>query len=456
MIRIGILWSSLLLSVALCHADGGSAGGLPLPEDVLPQLRGYLEKAQTQSPRMLERKLDVLRAKADKYVAFSRSWVSISGSAQYNARIEKRYPATSYGFNDQFGYSVGASQPVWHWGVLEAARDIARINEDLAARRYAEAYRGLALEIRLNYQGLVLQRIALRNAQYQVELAQQNLERQKVRVAAKQIPAGYMAGDEMRLRETKLSASRAQSEMDYALATFRSLVGIDTLRVEDIPQTIGKVDTTATKSPVADAVPVKPEALVIAEKEVERAKLGVIGPKYNRYPKLNITAAVYRDEYTVEVINGNQSTTSRNRIDALNIGPQITWNIFDGFSTKGQKMAAYVDLKRAESQLATLRETLARDGNHDRGKIDFAWESYKIAQTRREWAEGGVTATKDQVKLGELPASKLDEAETSFNDSLYAEQAALAGYLNTCAAYLSSQGLDPWGHPASEPGIRIP
>ncbi|HNY40522.1 MAG TPA: TolC family protein [Bryobacteraceae bacterium] len=426
--------------------------GVVLPEDVMPQLKPLIEQAMRQSPRMLEQNLSLAQSEADWYMARASSLPSVGGYAVYQLQQETRADAVRQNGmltdvssrTDKYYYNIMASQAVWHWGALEASRKIARIDRELATINYDEAYRALAAEVRASYLGLVLSRMAVRNAGHVLRMAQENLARQQVRYSANQITYGQIMQDQLQVDDASLNERRARADFDFVLGAFRALTGNDQFAEADIPDSITDVTRApAVASVVASSLGESSVSIRAAEKTVARAKLGLIGPRFNLYPKLSALAGGTRDE-----INRDINQYNKYQVDTWYVGAQINWSIFDGFSTKGQKLAAYTRLRRAEQQLARLRESLPRNLERERLNVGFTWEAYQNAKMRLRMAREQVEYMLDLLARGEASQDRVDVARAAMNTQLYNTQSALAAHFGAAVQYLSSQGLDPLGKPA--------
>lgn len=430
-------------------AVAADSASLTLPEDVLPQLRPIIDQAMRQAPRMLEKNLDLAQNEADGYMARASSLPSAGGYVQYQYQRETRADAGPGGSdlttkNDKFYYSFSINQAVWQWGALEATRNIWRIDRDLAQMNYGEAYRALAAELRSNYLGLVLSKISMRNADHSLRMAQDNLGRQQARYSANQITYGQIMQDQLRVDEASLAARRARADLDFALGSFRALSGSEQFAEAEIPDSIAEVpQAPAVGAVVSSSASVESEGIRIAEREVEKAKLGLIGPSRNLWPKLGFVAGTSRDEISRDINLYNKYQT-----ETWYLGAQINWLVFDGFSTKGQKLAAYTRLRRAERKLANLRESTGRILERERLNVGFTWEAYQNAKLRLRMAKEGLDNARDLFARGEASEEQVNNSQGNVNTHLYYTQAALAAHLNANVQYLSSQGMDPLGKSA--------
>jgi outer membrane protein TolC len=423
-------------------------GGLTLPEDVMPQLRPLLESAMRQSPRMLEKNLDLAQSEADGYMARAGSLPQAGGYLSYQWQKETRADAGPAGDitsdNERFYYNFSVNQGLWHWGALQAARKIARIDRELAVINYGEAYRGLAAELRANYLSLVLAKIAVTNAEFARHMAEENLTRQQARYSANQITYGQIMSEQLRLDDAALAEKRARADFEFSLSMFRSLCGDLQFSEADIPETIAEIAAApALASSVASSAAEADVRIHAAEKDVEKAKLGLVAPRFALFPKLGLVAGVSRDE-----ISRDLNAYAKYQTDTWYAGAQINWTIFDGFSTKGLKLAAYTRLRRAEQRLANLRESLGREQRREEQNVAFTWQAYQNAKVRLRMAREVLDHNRELAKRGEVSQEQVDSLVSNMNSLLYFAQQTLAAHFGANVQYLSSRGLDPLGKPA--------
>ena len=445
--------ASLLVTLVLMTTTGANASSsgeenVQLPEDVLPQLKPLLEQAMQQSPKVLERNLDLLMADADGYMARSASLPSAGGYVSYQKTEETQTGLINSGTGDKFYYNFSINQAVWHWGALQAARKISRIDRDLAQMNYEAAYRALAAEIRSAYLGLVLQKMVVRNTEDAARLAQENLNRQQARYSANQVTYGEIMLHQLRLDEASLAMRRAKADWEFTLGAFRSLCGNAALTAADIPDAIADVPTPPSVVPaVASSVTDASDAVQVAEKEVTKAKLACVAPRYALFPRLGLVAGISRDENNRDIMVNGMVAPYRYKVDTLYAGAQVNWTIFDGFNSKGQRLAARTRLRRAEQRLSTLREVTARNLERERTNVGFTWDSYQVAQMRLRMAREGLAHMREEAKRGQASQEQVDTAQAAAFYNEYMAQSALAAHLNAVVQYLSSKGMDPVARP---------
>src|SRR5699024_4557304 len=100
---------------------------------------------------MLEEELRIAEAEAGGEIAAAAGRPSVSANVRYLGRIEDRsdFKGTSSYFDPQA--TLLARQPIYHWGALQARRQIGKIGIELAERSREQVYQALALEIRRSF-----------------------------------------------------------------------------------------------------------------------------------------------------------------------------------------------------------------------------------------------------------------------------------------------------------------
>jgi outer membrane protein TolC len=233
---------------------------------------------------------------------------------------------------------------------------------------------------------------------------------------------------------------------------FRALTGNDQFSEADIPDAIADVPQAPTvDTVVASSLVESSDSIRAAEKSVTRAKLGLIGPRFNLYPKLSAIAGATRDEYNRDINMYNKYQT-----DTWYVGAQVNWTMFDGFSTKGQKLAAYTRLRRAEQRLSGLRESMARGLERERQNVGFTWEAYQNAKMRLRMAREQVDHIQDLLKRGEASQAQVDAAQSAMNVQMLNTQSALAATSARMSSIFRRAGWILWANLRSSTNPCIP
>jgi outer membrane protein TolC len=161
--------------------------------------------------------------------------------------------------------------------------------------------------------------------------------------------------------------------------------------------------------------------------------------RVNLMPKFSLSASLGEEAY---------SAVSSNYVQAysLNIASWYltgSWTIFDGLSTRGQKLAA---LSRKRSYERTLRtnsnQTIAQVRDLEK-QLGFSWRSQEISQKRRDISETAFKRAEENMKLGQASQSTVNAAQLAFYTSEYTMAYARSGYLNNWSQFVSTLCVDP-------------
>jgi outer membrane protein TolC len=104
-----------------------------LPEDHLPELRPFLEKALRLSPQLISAEFDRILAEIRVTSADAARIPSVGG----NLNLATNQTAISGNTNSQtrdsgFFYNIGVTQPLFHWRALQNQSASARLNRLVA------------------------------------------------------------------------------------------------------------------------------------------------------------------------------------------------------------------------------------------------------------------------------------------------------------------------------------
>lgn len=415
----------------------------PLPEQLLPGLPSILTTSLQQSPRIVQRNLDLVIADANEQMARSKMLPNVSFSTSINRQWEKRDDNNSatrekFELTKKLYYNFAISQPIYHWGALKNGVEIARINERISERNYQEAYRLLALEVRSAYLQLILAKMAVRNNTFAEKRAQDRLTREEGRAKANQITVGELMNYQLASDDVGAVARRSESDLEFGLRNFRRLTGLSDFTVADIPDVVPALDANPKGDvPALDAAYLDSNALQLNAFEIEKAKLEEKILSKNHYPKLGVSIGTNQDEqrYT--------KTDAPYKVEAIYAGLNLNWNIFDGFQTRAQRLQNATRLKQLEIARKDLIEIAKQDAELSARSVALAWNTYRVQSQRFRFAREGLSFQQQQLQRGESSRDNVEAAQGSSYGAEYTAQSALIGYLNAVASFRSTIHTDP-------------
>jgi len=438
---------AVLLFVASTGLQAQPANTAPLVEDVFPQLKPIMEKAMTQSPQMIQRNINIAEAEANRIVAGSVLLPSVSGSVSYSsstAAVSSNTDVSSRASG--IYYAASASQPIFAWGTLKAQTETAKVALKMAEKNYAEGYRQLALTIRKLYMRLVINKIAFRNAEFALQLAQSNLSIEEERLRTGRISPGGIIPPRLAVDEARLGRDGAEAALDESLRAFKAITGVAEIDVSAIPMDLTLpglfYNTDYAKPLLADFLSSGIEYTLQAQvyrDYIQQANLNYKIQKYRLYPKFNMGL-----NYSLS----NSTQASLNTVQQVGVTNQAititgVWTIFDGFATKGIKRSALLAKRTYEQTLESyLRDTGNQVTDLER-QLNFAARTMQLADTRRDIQAGAVKLVEQDRARGVGSQLTVDSTRSlSYQSDLRAVMAR-AEFLARWAEFLSAVGLDP-------------
>jgi outer membrane protein TolC len=180
-------------------------------------------------------------------------------------------------------------------------------------------------------------------------------------------------------------------------------------------------------------------AAQVAQLRIQEADLNYRIAKVRLLPKFNAGA-----DYSVRN-NTTASTTSVSQegIVQQSVAVSGNWNIFDGFATKGAKLEALATKRLHERELQIAVETTLDSAQ--KLERDLALDAREMAQTdvRSTLAAAAVGRVKDEIKLGNLRPTALEEANVNLYTAEFNNANARAQFLWHWSEFVSLAATDP-------------
>jgi outer membrane protein TolC len=435
------------LSLALVAVISAKAEGPPLqgtmPEDFLPALRPLLQTAVERSPSAISASIAVEQQEGQKYASYSILYPSVNVNGSYAVDTSKEsnsQDSTSKGFY----YGAGISQPVFQWGAYRNNALIGSLGLKIAQRQYAEAYRQLCILIREQYMFLVSKKIVLRNENFKVKLSNQDLDAQQARFESGAASQADVQSYQLALESEKLTRDKAADDYDYSKHQFMRLVGLDSLDDASIPLEIPHPEFSES---LADAVV---SGFVgngiestfqsqVYDMQVKQEDLQYSIAKVRLLPKVSANANYSYSNYT----NAGSGTVSQYGLASETYGLTATWNIFDGFATRGAKISALAAKHSVERQMKTYVDASIDSIAEMRHQLGFAARAQSLAEVHYALIAAQVKRLDEDKNLGYGSQGTLDAGTLVLYSSGSYQADARSDYLQHWTEFVSLAGLDP-------------
>jgi outer membrane protein TolC len=434
-----------LAFAGLMRAQAPEAAELPLPENYFPALKTLLDAAARQSPQMIAHNAAEAVAEAQHLIARAGQLPQVGGYFNYlpwDRDYRKADPNSPY-TSQKSQYHLNVVQPLYHWGALEASTRISELQQRITKGETAQAYRELASDIRRQYLGLIVAKAGLARARVALEMAQKQAEVAKGRFERREI-------SESELLPQTLGAERAQLTIDQAVDDYESskrmlarLAGVDAIAEDQVPDAIPDVtvpldhlDALLAQYAAQDEPP-SPSLQNLHDRiEIEKLNYRIADARLK--PKVNLLAGSSEDEqsYTANV-------GQKYGVTSFYTGVQINWSIFDGFATKGTKLAALTRRREFERNYKRLSAELVEQAREQLRQLRFSARGLAIAQQLLAASDNAVKTVSGNVERGFASAADLATARLGNTDARIAAYRARIDLLMRTADFLATLQKDP-------------
>lgn len=417
----------------------------PRAEILFPDLKQILKSALTRAPVMIQEDLNLeasrFDAASDRSVLYPRA--NISGNFDYQREYRLDAADSRSGFRSF--YSMGVTQPLYHWGSLQAQAEIGAIARAIAERNYAEAYQVLANQIRDSYLSLIAQRVAQRNRNLFLARTRSQLELAKQRLAEGLVVGSVVAGFQASIESQELAIERAEFAASRTLSQFQNLIGDRSFTAANLPTSIPPVGELGSQR----AFQARTEYVTRQEYvhsigyfrsmrglEIDRLRLRIV--RNETRPKFNIGVGVSQDlderAYNVE---------QRYMVTTYSVGLGVTWAVWDSKSSGSRARALAARIRRDENRLEQLEKSLIESIEAAEKEVAFSTRGLSIAERSYAGAESAYNAVLGSQKDGRASQDEVDAALLAWRSAEYNVCESRRDYLRTIAAFLAAIQADP-------------
>lgn len=436
--------------VASLWATAPAVNELPLPERVFPQLDGILKSAVQQSPRMLNRALDLEIAENSRIEARSNLLPSLSASYSfYKSSDRNQYVNNPQSTNSnsyvvtKTPYSLSLSQPLFFWGERRNNARVGEIQQMIAQGQYRDAYRALTQELRGNYMRLIVQKLAVKRARFNVEFASTRLKQEEERLVKKVISEAEIFNVRLNAEQAQIALERAEFDYENAKTSFARLAGLGAMADEAIPESIPVAAYTAGSFDqllagfLAQKDPPTTEASALRH-QLEIANLTYANQKTRLRPKVSASFGLSQDEQ-----NNFYGTGVRYSLTSLYGGVSVNWTIFDGFASGAAVRSSLARRRQMEYDYRQLTERLALDAQSQVKQINFSARNMSITDRFLTSGEGNLRSVQDEFRRGVKSDTDVSLAQLYLEDTEINASNARIDYLLKIGDFLGTIMEDP-------------
>lgn len=254
----------------------------------------------------------------------------------------------------------------------------------------------------------------MKTAAEQVQLSQNQLERQRALAEDGKIAEVEVMQATSQLAQDRLTLSDAENDYRMALVDLAQLMqldDIDGMEVSPLPDSSPVIPTAesvyASASVNNNAVKAANVDVLAADDRIKVAQSGYL-------PTLSFNAGTGSSYYTISGYN-NPSFSSQMR-DNFNtyLGFSLSVPIFDGFSTRNSVRRAKIDKLTAELQREETRSNLYKTIQQAYYQAIGAQNKYNASLTAEDAMRESFGAMKEKYEMGRANSTEFEQSKTDY------------------------------------------
>ncbi|MBL9218596.1 MAG: TolC family protein [Opitutaceae bacterium] len=441
-IRWSLTWTFLMLGLRAADVEA-NVEKLVLPEELYPQLQTILATAVQQSPRMLNRALDLEIAEAGRIQARSNLLPTVGGYANYYEARDTRADLPGRLNVTKIAYNFSINQPLFFWGERSNYAKIGQIQESIARGQYRDGYRLLAQTLRGDYLRLVIQKLVVQRAAFYLEHTRKQLAQEEERLAKKVISEYQISVFRLAAEQAQISSERAQFDLEMAKASFARLSGSPLLATEAIPDAIpvATYHAEAVGLLLADYLGQRELPTIEAvtmRKQMETERLSYNSIKTRLRPKFSLVAGLSQDEQSYTI-----NAAQKYRVNSQYGGFSVNWAIFDSFAAQSAVRVALARRRQMDNDYKDMTERLLQTAQIQAKQLDFSARTMALSDRALVASENNLAAKQDEFKRGLMSEADVSLAQVALYDARLNAFNGRADFLARNGEFLATLAQDP-------------
>lgn len=412
----------------------------PVPESLFAELRQVLAGLPHNAPTALILEEDKVAAKGQRLADRSHRLPRAGGTLGVQREAKTRGSLNEFIYRTIPILGAEVTQPIFHWGALKARSEMGDLRVEAAQYHYEGSMRGLVLEVRRRYLDILIQRARLALLEQNCEIAEKNYKREQNR---------YQLGESARLNldeslvvlnEVKSRKIALLKELQSQEYYFRNIAGWEgPIQGElpfdwEMPERFNEL--VADEFLVANQVH-PGERFYALEREGKLEKLNYKVINARLLPIFNARGGVYES-----LLESPDSTTTQNETNFF-VGLNVEWRVFDGFETKGMKLASKARSRRLSREAKWELERRELEVQSLVERIGLSLESVELLESRLNISDAVLTRKHHEYVDLRITSTDYLSAKLSRDDSRINLLEARVNLLYDSSVLLSYVGRDP-------------
>src|ERR1700722_6180381 len=433
-LSLAIFCSAANLEISAQNADTNSAAWISQPLSLLQCLNLALQ----QNAAILKAKNDLEASHGVVVQTRAVALPQLLASGQYkytDPNAIENFPIGTNGAsgfqqpNQNWNAGVQLVQSIYEGGKIVAAFHAANATRQQALAQYQTSVADTLLSVRLAYYDTLLaaQQITVHEAS--VNLLQKELEDQQNRLNAGTVPKFNVLRAEVAVANERPNLIQAQNNYRIAKNNLSNLLGYNLPRDiwEDVPLNLSDaLDTAPFEVNLPDAIQQalgKRSELLALRKTEELQQLNVVSAKSGYKPTVQVFAGYdwYNAQFTPPISLDHD-------IHGWNAGAQMSWNIFDGFLTRGKVIQADALYEKSKNDLADQSRQIELEVRTEYSDFIEAKEVLDSQEKVQEEADEALREAKSRAEAGTGTQLDVLDAETALTQARTTQVQALHDY----------------------------
>ncbi|MGO8675921.1 MAG: TolC family protein [Limisphaerales bacterium] len=442
----GIGGAGVLLLLTLFLAGfAGRAQAAPssVPHQFITQplsLADALDLALQQNPTVLRAKKDleaaqgiiiqtraVVLPKVGVTGGFNASQATDVDSFSFPTNIPGLPGGIHFGVDQNWNSQIRLVQSIYEGGRMLSALRVARLTRQQSGLNYQAAVADTVLEVEIAYDDALLAEQQITVQEASVELLTQELSDTRRRFEAGTVPRFNVLRAEVELANARPRLIRARNSFRIAKNNLANLLGFNIPKetFEDIPLKLsGKLEARPYPLDLARAITLalerRPELGSLRKAQALRAE-DIVNAKAGYKPAVEAFAGY-------DVHNSMLHSDISYELNGWITGVQVTWNIFDGFLTRGRVKEATARFDRAGIELDDTGRRIELEVRTARSNFIEAQDVLESQKKVVEEAEEALRLARSRYDAGTGTQLDVLSAQTALTEARTTEIQALHDY----------------------------
>jgi outer membrane protein TolC len=438
-----LVFVPVLCFVSAVDAQSAASETFPLPETYFPTLKGLIDTAAKQSPRIIARNTENAVAEANRIAARSGQLPSLAGYFNYYpwTRDKRADLPDSVGVKKLY-YNVSVTQPLFHWGALRDNTRIGELQLKITQGQSAEAYRVLVDEIRAQFLQVIVNKGTVSRSRFNQRIADEQLALARSKREKNVISEAEMFTPTVTAEQARLTADRAADEYENSRVYLGKLCGSPVLADDLIPTEVPPVTpaSSALQSVTAEFTgqsDLNTYSLQGLRYQIETEKLNYLVANTRLKPMVNMVVGTSQDEQ-------NYSLNSvRYKVQSYFAGVTVSWSIFDGFATRSAKVSSLARRRQLELNYRDQTADTVTAVKTQMRQLEFAARNLAIVERMLGSANDILAARKEDMSRGVSSDADVNAAQLSLYDWQLNAYSARNDYMLKVGRLLSAAQKDP-------------